>query len=185
MSDQAVAANFLAYASNRMRDTHRTLTVCLDRLTEEQIWHRGADHENAIGNLLLHLDGNIRQWILHGIDGQPDVRQRDDEFTLAPAISSIEARDRLHRHRQARSRASAPRHRPPAQRPLAQRYHPGGHRQGLRPPGDAHRPGHPAHQADGRKRPRPNYAEEAVGIRAGRLDNPYSMCIHYTELRTR
>jgi hypothetical protein len=95
MSDQAVAANFLAYASNRMRDTHRTLTVCLDRLTEEQIWHRGADHENAIGNLLLHLDGNIRQWILHGIDGQPDVRQRDDEFTLAPAISSIEARDRL------------------------------------------------------------------------------------------
>ncbi len=95
MSDQAIAANFLAYASNRMRTVHREIALCLDRLTEEQIWQRGGDHENAIGNLLLHLEGNIRQWILHGIDGQPDVRQRDDEFALAPTISSTEARAHL------------------------------------------------------------------------------------------
>jgi len=95
MSEQPIAANFLAYASTRMRTVHRDITLCLDRLTEDQIWHRGGDHENSIGNLLLHLEGNIRQWILHGIAGQPDVRQRDDEFSLAPTVSSTEARARL------------------------------------------------------------------------------------------
>jgi hypothetical protein len=95
MPDQAVAANFLAYAASRMRAVHRDIDRCLDRLTEPQIWHRGADHENAIGNLLLHLEGNIRQWVLHGIAGQPDVRRRDDEFALAPTVSSAQARAQL------------------------------------------------------------------------------------------
>ena len=39
-----------------------------------------------------HLEGNLRQWILHGIDDQQDVRQRDEEFTLTPAIQPTEAR---------------------------------------------------------------------------------------------
>jgi len=95
MSDRAVAENFLAYAVQRMQLSERDIRRCCDQLTEEQMWRRGGEHENAVGNLLLHLEGNIRQWILHGVDGQADVRQRDDEFSLAPVVSSAEALARL------------------------------------------------------------------------------------------
>jgi hypothetical protein len=86
--EQSIAAEFLAFSTKKMQDLHRDIAACLGKLTEEQIWHRGATHENSVGNLLLHLEGNIRQWIIHGIAGQPDVRRRDDEFTLAPTIDS-------------------------------------------------------------------------------------------------
>jgi uncharacterized damage-inducible protein DinB len=89
---QARAENFLAFAVSRTHLTQQDIARCLDQLSEEQIWHRTGDYENSIGNLLLHLEGNIRQWILHGIDGQPDVRQRDAEFTLTPTVSSAQAR---------------------------------------------------------------------------------------------
>jgi uncharacterized damage-inducible protein DinB len=95
MPNQSIAENFLAYAVQRMQLSERDIRRCCDQLTEEQIWQRDGEHENAVGNLLLHLEGNIRQWILHGVDGQPDIRQRDDEFALAPAVSSTDARAQL------------------------------------------------------------------------------------------
>jgi uncharacterized damage-inducible protein DinB len=87
-SQDAVAADFLAFSARKMQDLHHDIATCLGRLSEEQMWQRGGPHENSVGNLLLHLEGNIRQWILHGIAGQRDVRQRDGEFTLAPAVHS-------------------------------------------------------------------------------------------------
>jgi len=50
------------------------------KLTPEQIWRRAADNDNAVGNLVLHLAGNVRQWILCGVGGQEDRRDRDSEF---------------------------------------------------------------------------------------------------------
>jgi uncharacterized damage-inducible protein DinB len=72
-----------------------TLNRCLDQLTESQILHRDGDHENSIANLLLHLAGNIRQWIMHGVDHQPNVRTRDEEFTLTPTTPIPEIRARF------------------------------------------------------------------------------------------
>jgi hypothetical protein len=95
MSSNPVAGIFLAYAAARLHQSQKSITTCLDKLTDDQIWHRGGDHENSIANLLLHLEGNMRQWILHGIDDQPDVRQRDDEFTLTPSTNSADARARF------------------------------------------------------------------------------------------
>jgi uncharacterized damage-inducible protein DinB len=88
---QSVAANFLAFADRRLHQSQTEIARCTAQLTEEQMWHRGGDYENSIANLLLHLEGNMRQWILHGIDGQPDMRRRDDEFSLAPTASAAEA----------------------------------------------------------------------------------------------
>jgi len=90
---QTVAENFLTFAARRLHQSQSEIARCVDQLSEEQMWHRGGDHENSVANLLLHLEGNMRQWILHGIDGRPDVRRRDDEFTLAPSTTSAEARD--------------------------------------------------------------------------------------------
>jgi uncharacterized damage-inducible protein DinB len=86
---------FLSAAVKRMQLSENDIGRCLDKLTDEQMLCRGGDHENSIANLLLHLEGNIRQWFLHGIGGQPDVRQRDEEFTLTPTLSCAEIRRRF------------------------------------------------------------------------------------------
>ena len=61
--------------------------VCLARLTNEQVWARGGPHENAVGNLVLHLCGNMRQWVMHGVDGKEDVRVREKEFSADGGLS--------------------------------------------------------------------------------------------------
>jgi hypothetical protein len=91
MTDQ-IGEVFLAASVKRMQLSEDDIQKCLARLSDEQMWHRGGDHENSIANLLLHLEGNLRQWFLHGIDGQPDVRVRDSEFTLSPSQQCDEVR---------------------------------------------------------------------------------------------
>jgi hypothetical protein len=94
MSDQ-IAHLFLTASVNAIQRSEDDIHRCIDKLSEEQMWHRGADHENSIANLLLHLEGNLRQWFLHGIDGQPDVRARDSEFALSPSQRCAEIRSRF------------------------------------------------------------------------------------------
>lgn len=53
---------------------------CLDRLDETDVWWRPNQDSNSVGNLLLHLAGNTRQWIVSGIGGAEDVRRRPREF---------------------------------------------------------------------------------------------------------
>jgi uncharacterized damage-inducible protein DinB len=86
---------FLKASVKQMELAERNINRCLDRLSDEQICHRRADYENTIANLLLHLEGNLRQWFLHGIDGQPDVRTRDSEFALSPSMPPDEIRRRF------------------------------------------------------------------------------------------
>jgi uncharacterized damage-inducible protein DinB len=54
---------------------------CLAQLTDEQVWRRPREEMNSIGNLLLHLAGNVRQWIIAGLGGLPDTRNRPGEFS--------------------------------------------------------------------------------------------------------
>lgn len=68
---------------------------CLGRLTEEQVWARGGENENAAGNLVLHLCGNVRQWIVAGVGGKPDVRQRDEEFDARGGVAIPQLIERL------------------------------------------------------------------------------------------
>src|SRR5258708_18241466 len=55
-------------------------------LTDEQIWWRANPQSNGIGNLLLHLSGNVRQWIVCGIGEAADNRDRDSEFARRDTI---------------------------------------------------------------------------------------------------
>ena len=86
METNPVAANFLAFSVTHLKGQQAKIASCCDKLSEAQLQHRAGDYENSIVNLLLHLEGNIRQWILHGVDNQPDIRQRDDEFALMLSI---------------------------------------------------------------------------------------------------
>jgi uncharacterized damage-inducible protein DinB len=53
---------------------------CIQAITDEDLWWRPNAHANSIGNLLLHLAGNARQWIVSGIGGEADTRERQREF---------------------------------------------------------------------------------------------------------
>jgi uncharacterized damage-inducible protein DinB len=68
---------------------------CLERLTDEQIWWRPNAESNSIGNLVLHLCGNARQWIVSGVGGQADARHRDAEFAQRDVIARAELVDLL------------------------------------------------------------------------------------------
>ncbi|HEY6230395.1 MAG TPA: DinB family protein [Pyrinomonadaceae bacterium] len=58
---------------------------CVARLTDQQIWWRPNPESNSIGNLLLHLCGNARQWIVCGLGNEPDDRRRQAEFDTQDA----------------------------------------------------------------------------------------------------
>lgn len=63
---------------------------CLEQLTDEQIWWRANEKSNSIGNLLLHLSGNARQWIVGGLGGAADARVRSQEFAERRMIPHAE-----------------------------------------------------------------------------------------------
>jgi uncharacterized damage-inducible protein DinB len=79
---------FLDYSIRKLRQLNGRIEDCLGRLTEEQIWARGAETENAVGNLVLHLSGNVRQWIVAGVGGRPDIRERDAEFAARGGLAA-------------------------------------------------------------------------------------------------
>jgi uncharacterized damage-inducible protein DinB len=58
---------------------------CVQKLTDQQIWWRPNLESNSVGNLLLHLSGNARQWIVCGLGNEPDERERQTEFDARDA----------------------------------------------------------------------------------------------------
>jgi uncharacterized damage-inducible protein DinB len=86
---------FLDHSVQKLQQYTERIATCLGKLSEEQIWLRGAENENAIGNLVLHLAGNVRQWIVSGVGGAPDIRQRDREFDARGGVPAAELLARL------------------------------------------------------------------------------------------
>jgi hypothetical protein len=78
--ESAIGSEFRESSVKRLRQMLGHIEACLGRLSDEQVWSRGGANENAIGNLILHLCGNARQWIVSGVGGAEDVRVRDAEF---------------------------------------------------------------------------------------------------------
>ncbi len=87
---------FLAYSVETLLKHKKQIQTCLDKLTQEQIWWRGAESQNAAGNLVLHLAGNLTQWILETLGGEPSSRNRDAEFAARGGIANDELKRRLH-----------------------------------------------------------------------------------------
>jgi uncharacterized damage-inducible protein DinB len=81
MLHDAIARDFLDVSCRRLDQMTECLEVCLRKLSDEQVWQRQGAHENAVGNLVLHLCGNARQWLIHGVGGATDIRVRDTEFS--------------------------------------------------------------------------------------------------------
>jgi len=71
------------------------IAQCLNALSEEEVWHRPNGNSNSIGNLVLHLEGNIRQWLISGIGNQEDYRIRELEFSEKGPIPKKALMDKL------------------------------------------------------------------------------------------
>lgn len=88
-----IAKKFVDQARTFLSDDYLPkLERCLEQLTDEQIWWRANENSNSIGNLLLHLCGNARQWIVSGLGGAADARVRSKEFAERRVISRAELR---------------------------------------------------------------------------------------------
>ncbi|MBP3955838.1 DUF1572 family protein [Gemmata sp. G18] len=68
---------------------------CVNQLTDAQVWWRPPDGTNAIGNLVLHLTGNIQQIIANNLTGAPDTRDRPAEFAARDVVPKAELLHRL------------------------------------------------------------------------------------------
>jgi hypothetical protein len=83
-------SEFLDFSADKLTQLMGRIEICANSLSNEQVWLRESESENAVGNLLLHLRGNVRQWILCGVGREPDDRQRDAEFAARLGDSAQE-----------------------------------------------------------------------------------------------
>ena len=93
--DSQVTAAFLDGLSHELRGGLEKIGHCLRQLDEEQVWWRPTPDQNSIANLILHLEGNVRQWIVSGVGGEADVRDRPREFAESGPIEKRELLARL------------------------------------------------------------------------------------------
>ena len=82
------------------------ISRCVHLLSTDQLWWRANEHCNSVGNLLLHLNGNMRQWICAGLGGIEYDRDRPSEFAERRRLPSRRGQRVLHRRR--RKRRSGP-----------------------------------------------------------------------------
>jgi hypothetical protein len=54
---------------------------CVSELSDEEVWWRQHESNNSVGNLVLHLTGNLGQFVLAGIGGKDDTRNKEKEFS--------------------------------------------------------------------------------------------------------
>jgi hypothetical protein len=95
MTADELAAALDREAANELTSALGKIKHCLGQLTDEQVWWRSHPSMNSIGNLILHLCGNLRQWIVAGLGGAADVRDRPAEFTERGPIPRDELLRRL------------------------------------------------------------------------------------------
>jgi uncharacterized damage-inducible protein DinB len=72
---------FLDLAEGYLDEYLRKIRVSLGHLSADQVWWRANPASNSAGNLVLHLCGNLSQWVLAGLAGEDVTRKRSEEFT--------------------------------------------------------------------------------------------------------
>lgn len=80
----------------RLDENTAKLNKCLAELSEEELWKRPNASLNSVANLILHLCGNMTQYVIASIGGKPDLRERDIEFAVRSGMSRAEITEKLH-----------------------------------------------------------------------------------------
>ena len=85
----------IALSRRYLREYLTKIRLSVSVLDDHVVWARPNEASNSIGNLMLHLAGNARQWIVSGVGGSPDVRDRQSEFEQRASIPVTVLIDRL------------------------------------------------------------------------------------------
>lgn len=95
MTKSKVANELIEHAVFRLEENTPRIKKCLDELTEEEVWKRPNASSNCVGNLVLHLCGNIRQYTISSLGEKVDNRERDREFDTKGGFSKAELFEKL------------------------------------------------------------------------------------------
>lgn len=91
-----IAAAFIEYSRSKLLDEYwPRLRGCVESLSTDQVWWRPNEATNSVGNLLLHLEGNVRQWLVGPFTGAADNRNRPAEFRHRDPIEPAALLSRL------------------------------------------------------------------------------------------
>ena len=93
--DRDAGAAMIALSRRYLREYLTKIRLAVSVLDERVVWARPNEASNSIGNLMLHLAGNARQWIVSGVGGAADVRNRQSEFDQRSPLPVTELIDRL------------------------------------------------------------------------------------------
>lgn len=93
--DEEFIKEFITACVEYFEENTKKLISCLNELDEPEVWKRPNENSNSAGNLILHLCGNIRQYIISSIGHLPDTRERDKEFSAIDGYSKKELINKL------------------------------------------------------------------------------------------
>jgi len=91
----SVSREFIEQSIHYIELNTPRIEKCLKSLTEEEVWHQPNESTNSIGTLILHLCGNITQYIISSIGGKADNRERDKEFATKGGFTKAELFQKL------------------------------------------------------------------------------------------
>lgn len=91
----SITSELLSDCVAHLQESTKRVDACLQLLTEEQVWQKTNAQSNSIANLILHLCGNMTQYVLSSLDNIPDVRERDKEFSTESGLSKAELIEKL------------------------------------------------------------------------------------------
>jgi hypothetical protein len=95
-TDPELAKLFLAYSRNKLLGQYwPRLKACVEPMTIEQIWSHPNEASNSVGNLILHLNGNVTQWLVSSFNRDEDERDRPAEFSAVGGFTAAELLERL------------------------------------------------------------------------------------------
>lgn len=95
MEKDQLTSEFIEQSVFRLQECTPRIKKCMDMLTETEIWKRPNESSNSVGNLLLHLNGNITQYILSSLGKLADIRTRDAEFEAQGGFTKTELFNKL------------------------------------------------------------------------------------------
>ena len=86
---------FIVQSISHMKENTPRIEKCLAQLSDEEVWKRPNQNSNSVGNLILHLCGNITQYILSSLGGVPDFRIRKEEFSAREGYTRDQLLDKI------------------------------------------------------------------------------------------
>lgn len=93
--EERIREEFVQNCLYRLDESTRMNAIAFDQLTEEDIWKRPNESLNSVGNLILHLCGNITQYVISSLGESEDDRDRDLEFSTTSGYTKAALLEKL------------------------------------------------------------------------------------------